>query len=109
MSKQVSSDDVIFCTGEDGIPVVAVCGQLPDRPKIVVHFHNIDLPRGRLALKRFGLADKIDVFMVNARPQTNFLRSYLAIPESRILVLLEHTDTQFLTPGPVSEKAANGC
>jgi glycosyltransferase involved in cell wall biosynthesis len=40
--------------------------------------------------------------MVNARPQADFLRSYLAIPESRILVLLEQTDTQFFTPGPVS-------
>ncbi|MEG4444230.1 glycosyltransferase family 4 protein [Microcoleus sp. AT9_B5] len=103
LSEQVSSDDVIFCNGGDiGVPVAAVCGQLPDRPKIVVFFHNIDRPRGRLALKLFGLADKIDVFIVNARPQKNFLRSYLAIPESRILVLLEQTDTQFFTPGPVS-------
>jgi glycosyltransferase involved in cell wall biosynthesis len=37
-----------------------------------------------------------------ASPQTNFLRSYLGIPESRILVLLEQTDIQFFTPGPVS-------
>ena len=73
-----------------------------NRPKIVVHFHNIDRPRGRLALKLFGLADKIDLFMACASPQTNFLRSYLGIPESRILVLLEQTDTQFFTPGPVS-------
>ncbi|MEG4328217.1 hypothetical protein [Microcoleus sp. herbarium5] len=103
LSKQVSSDDVIFCNGGDiGVPVAAVCGQLPDRPKIVVFFHNIDRPRGRLALKLFGLADKIDVFIVNARPQINFLRSYLAILESRILVLLEQTDTQFFTPGPAS-------
>jgi hypothetical protein len=40
--------------------------------------------------------------MVCASPQADFLRSYLAIPESRILVLLEQTDTQFFTPGPVS-------
>ena len=103
LSEQVSSDDVIFCNSEGiGIPVAALCGQSPDRPKIFVHFHNIDRPRGRLALKLFGLADKIDVFMVNARPQTDFLRSYLAIPESPILVLLEQTDTQFFTPGLVS-------
>ena len=103
LSEQVSSDDVIFCNGEDiGIPVAAVCGQLPNRPKIFVHFHNIDRPRGRVALKLFGLADKIDVFMACASPQTDFLRSYLAIPESRILLLLDQTDTQFFTPGPVS-------
>lgn len=103
LSEQVSSDDVIFCNGEDiGIPVAAVCGGKRDRPKIVVHFHNIDRLRGRVALKLFGLADKIDVFMACASPQTDFLRSYLAIPESRILVLLDQTDTQFFTPGPVS-------
>jgi glycosyltransferase involved in cell wall biosynthesis len=105
LSEQVSSDDVIFCNGEDiGIPVAAVCGQLPNRPKIFVHFHNIDRPRGRIALKLFGLADKIDVFMACASPQTDFLRSYLPIPESRILLLLDQTDTQFFTPGPVSSE-----
>lgn len=105
LSEQVSSDDVIFCTGEDiGIPVAAVCGELSDRPKVVVYFHNVDRLRGRVALKLFGLANKIDVFMACASPQTNFLRSYLAIPESRILLLLEQTDTQFFTPGPVSSE-----
>ncbi|MBE9096180.1 glycosyltransferase family 4 protein [Tychonema sp. LEGE 07203] len=103
LSEQVSSGDVIYCTGEDiGIPVAVLCGAKPDRPKIVVYFHNIDRLRGRVALKLFGLADKIDVFMVNSRPQTEFVRSYLNIPESRILVLLEQTDTKFFTPGPVS-------
>lgn len=94
---------MIFCSGDDiGVPVAAVCGELPKRPKIVVHFHNIDRPRGSLALKLFGLADKIDVFMACATPQTDFLRSYVAIPESRILVLLDQRDTQFFTPSPVS-------
>lgn len=103
LSEQVSSDDVIFCTGEDiGIPVAAVCGAKSDRPKIVVYFHNIDRLRGRAALKLFGLADKIDLFMACASPQTNFLRSYLGLPESRILLVAEQTDTQFFTPGPVS-------
>ena len=111
LSEQISSGDVIFCTGEDiGIPVAGVCGELSvkpsypvgNRPKIVVYFHNIDRLRHRVLLKLFGLADKIDVFTVNARPQSDFIRSYLAIPESRILVLLEQTDTQFFTPGTVS-------
>jgi hypothetical protein len=103
LSEQLSSGDVIFCTGEDiGIPVAAVCGESSARPKIVVYFHDITRLPHRVLLKLFGLADKIDLFMVNARPQTDFLRSYLAIPESRILVLLEQTDTEFFTPGPVS-------
>ncbi|MEG3975572.1 hypothetical protein QT970_13250 [Microcoleus sp. herbarium8] len=79
LSEQVSSDDVIFCTGEDiGIPVAVLCGAKPvgealeeDRPKIVVYFPNIDRLRGRVALKFFGLADKIDLFAACASPQTN--------------------------------------
>lgn len=103
LSEQVSSGDVIFCTGEDiGIPVAAVCGESSEGPKIVVYFHDLTRLRHRVLLKLFGLADKIDLFMVNASAQADFLRSYLAIPESRIFVLLEQTDTQFFTPGPVS-------
>jgi hypothetical protein len=73
LSEQVSSGDVIFCNGEGiGIPVAAVCGELSvkrsypvgNRPKIFVHFHNIDRLRGRVLLKLFGLADKIDVFIL---------------------------------------------
>lgn len=103
LSEQVTSKDVIFCTGEDiGIPVAVMCGGKRDRPKIVVYFHNIDRLRGRVALKLFGLTNKIDVFMACASPQTDFMRNYLGLPESRILLLLEQTDTKFFTPGPVS-------
>lgn len=103
LSDRVSSEDVIFCTGEDiGIPVATLCGAKRDRPKIAVYFHNIDRLRGRAALKLFGLANKIDLFMACSSPQTNFLSGYLNIPESKILLLLEQTDTQFFTPGPVS-------
>jgi glycosyltransferase involved in cell wall biosynthesis len=103
LSEQVSSEDVIFCTGEDiGIPVAVMCGAKRDRPKIVVYFHNIDRLRGRIALKLFGLANKIDLFMACSSAQTDFMRNYLGLPESRILLLLEQTDTKFFTPGPVS-------
>lgn len=71
LSEQVSSGDVIFCTGEDiGIQVAAVCGESSARPKIVVYFHDITRLRNPVLLKLFGLADKIDLFMVNAHPQT---------------------------------------
>ena len=100
LSEQVSSDDVIFCTGEDiGIPVAAVCGALKERPKIVVYFHNIDRPRGRVASKLFSLANRIDLFVTNARCQYNFLRDYLGVPENSLYMLPEQTDTKFFTPG----------
>jgi glycosyltransferase involved in cell wall biosynthesis len=103
LSEQLTSDDLIYCTSEDaGIPVAALCGAKPNRPKIVVFIHNIDRPRGRVALKLFRLAERTDLFVTNARPQFDFLRRYLRLPESRIHTLPEQTDTTFFTPGPPS-------
>ncbi|MEG5001044.1 glycosyltransferase family 4 protein [Microcoleus sp. B4-D4] len=103
LSEQVSSGDVIYCTGEDiGIPVAVLCGAKPDRPKIVVYFHNIDRPRGRVALKLFGLANRIDLCITNARLQYNFLCEYVGLPETRVCMLPEQTDIKFFTPGSTS-------
>lgn len=103
LSSQLKSDDLIFCTGEDvGIPVATLCGAKRNRPKIVVFIHNIDRLRGRVALKLFRLADKIDLFIACARPQADFLHRYLRLPEARIYLLPDQTDTTFFTPGPVS-------
>ncbi|WP_017719096.1 glycosyltransferase family 4 protein [Kamptonema formosum] len=103
LSEQLTSDDLIYCTGEDiGIPVAALCGAKPDRPKIAVTLHNIDRPRGRVALKLFRLAQRTDLFLPVARPAFDFLRRSLRLPESRIRTLPEQTDTTFFTPGPPS-------
>lgn len=101
LSEQLDSNDTILCTGEDvGIPIATLCGAKRNRPKIAVFFHNIDRPRGHLALKMFGLANRIDLFIACASPQADFLGSYLDLPESRCWVLLDQTDTRFFTPGP---------
>lgn len=106
LSDKLDSSDTIFCTGEDiGIPVATLCGAKRNRPKIAVFFHNIDRPRGRLALKLFRLVDRIDLFISNARSQLDFLGDYLGVPESRLLMLPEQTDTAFFTPGtPTPDK-----
>lgn len=103
LSAQVSSGDMIFCTGEDiGIPVATVCGAKSDRPQIVVFCHNLDRPRGRVASKLFNLANRIDLFITNARCQYNFLRDYLGVPENHLYLLPEQTDIKFFTPGATS-------
>lgn len=103
LSAQLESDDLIFCTGEDvGIPVATLCGAKRERPKIVVFVHNINRTRGRLALKLFRLADRIDLFIACARPQVDFLRRYLRLPEARICMLPDQTDTTFFMPGSTS-------
>lgn len=106
LASQLGRDDVIFCTGEDiGIPVATLCGVKQDRPKIAVLFHNIDRFRGRAALKLFNLAERIDLFIVVSRPQLNFLRHYLNLPDSRVRFIWDSTDCNFFTPGfPSSNK-----
>lgn len=103
IAKETNENDVIFCTGEDiGIPVAVMCAKNRNRPKVVVYFHNIDRPRGKLSLKLFGAAHKIDLFMACTSYQTNFLADYLDLPESKIFLRLDQTDTNFFKPGPVS-------
>lgn len=99
LSERLDSNDTIFCPGEDvGIPIATLCGAKRNRPKIAVFFHNIDRPRGRLAMKLFRLADNIDFFVSNARLKLDFFRDW-GVPESRLLMLPEQTDTAFFTPG----------
>ena len=68
----------------------------------MVYFHNIDRVKGKLSLKLFGLAHKIDIFMACTSYQTNFLANYLKLPKSKIFLLLDQTDTQFFKPGLAS-------
>lgn len=104
IAEEVGENDVIFCTGEDiGVPVAVMCAKKPSRAKVVVYFHNIDRIRGKLSLKLFGLAKKIDVFMACTSYQTKFLADYLNLPESKLFLLLDQTDTQFFNPGKLSD------
>lgn len=103
LSSQLGSEDVVFCTGEDiGVPIATLCGAKASRPKIVVLTHNINRPRGRVSLKLFGLAERIDLFITYARPQYDFLRRFLKLPEDRLCMLADQTDMQFFTPGSPS-------
>ena len=103
LASQLGRDDLIFCPGEDiGIPVATLCGAKQDRPKIAAFFHNIDRPRGRIALKLFRLAERIDLFIVNCRSELNFLRRYLNLPDSRVRFIWHPIDCNFFTPGSPS-------
>jgi glycosyltransferase involved in cell wall biosynthesis len=104
LSTQLTEKDVIFCAGEDiGIPVAKLCGAKRKRPKIVVHIHNINRLRGRLALKLFQVSEKIDLFLTNTPNLVEFLRGYLHLPENRVCLFTEQpTDISFFTPGSTS-------
>jgi glycosyltransferase involved in cell wall biosynthesis len=100
VTSGLGEDDFIFGEGENlGIPIAAVSGSHKNRPKIAVRFHNIDRPRGRLALNLFRVAEKIDLFVAHSRAQLDFLRDYLHLPESKIGYFWYSTDCKFFTPG----------
>ncbi|MGL6343441.1 MAG: glycosyltransferase family 4 protein [Waterburya sp.] len=106
-ARQITSglgqDDVIFGEGEQlGIAIAAVAGSQKNRPKTLVHFHNINRPRGRLSLSLYRVADKIDLFIAHSRAQLDFLRDYLQLPESKLGYLCYPTDCKFFTPGEPS-------
>jgi glycosyltransferase involved in cell wall biosynthesis len=99
----LGQDDFIFCEGEQlGIAIAAVAGRKKDRPKIVVRFHNINRPRGKLSLNLFRVADKIDLFIAHSHAQLDFLQDYLHLPESKIGYFWYTTDCKFFTPGQPS-------
>jgi glycosyltransferase involved in cell wall biosynthesis len=103
LSEQLTSQDVVYCTGEAiGIPLATLCANRPDRPRIVVFIHGIHRPRARASLLLFQSAQHIDLFITNCQSQIDVLRQFAKVPESKILFLAEQTDTQFFTPGTPS-------
>jgi glycosyltransferase involved in cell wall biosynthesis len=103
LSKQLTDEDIVFSVGEDsGYPMAILCGTQTNGPKISVMVHNADRPRGRLALKLFNLADRIDLFITNTAFKADYLRQYLNLPTERIFLVDEQTDTRFFKPGPQS-------
>jgi glycosyltransferase involved in cell wall biosynthesis len=103
LSATLTSQDIVFCIGEDaGFPVAAACPLSQDRPLVAVFIHNIDRPRGRLTLKLLKMSQKIDLFLTNTTVKANFLKEYLNLPDEKIYLVTEQTDTKFFTPGPVS-------
>ncbi|MUG96321.1 glycosyltransferase [Scytonema sp. UIC 10036] len=106
LSFECHENDVIYCTCENiGIPLATICGLKKKRPKFIVYFHNINRPRGHLALKLFQIANKIDLFVSTVPSQIAFLSQYLQLPNNQIYQLkAQPTDISFFTPGPTSHE-----
>jgi len=107
LSKQLHSDDVIFCVGEDvGFPIARLCGAKVAPPKIAVFVHNINQLQGRLALKLLNVQEWVDLFVTISPVQADFLRNSLCLPHKRVCQVVEAppTDISFFTPGPASPK-----
>lgn len=100
LSSSINDDDVIFCTDEEvGLPIATLCGGKQKKAKIVVFVHNLNRPRGRLALKLFKIKNRVDLFMTANPQQVDFLRHYLDLPQKRVCLFpYQPTDTSFFKP-----------
>ncbi len=103
LATQLGSDDCLFVPSEGGgVQVATVCGAKRDRPKLAVFVHNLNRPRGRVALKLWNLAKRVDLFVACSQFQIDFLRRYLNLPESKVMFTWASADLDFFTPGPTS-------
>lgn len=103
VALNVKPGDVIFCgTEAGGLQVGEVCGGRKKGAKICMFVHNLDRPRGRLALKLFGIRRKVSLLLACSNLQTTFLQKFLNLPNRQIQFIWDHTDTTFFSPGPMS-------
>ncbi len=103
MASRLGRNDVIFCLdAEVGVPMAVTLRGRSDRPKLVVYLHNLDRPRGRVGGSLFGIADCVDLFTSCCSSQLEFVRDRFNVSEDRTLLLLNHVDNKFYTPGAPS-------
>jgi glycosyltransferase involved in cell wall biosynthesis len=104
LSVSLTDSDVIFCADENvGLPIATLCGGRKKAPKVVLYIHNLNRLQGRLALKFFGIRNRVDLFMTANPEQADFLRNYLHLPKNRIcLFSCQPTDVSFFAPKPSS-------
>jgi glycosyltransferase involved in cell wall biosynthesis len=105
LSSELEGDDCIFCEGENlGIPMAALCCERSNQPKIAAHFHNMDRPRLKLALKLFRSVRSTDLIIVHCLSQYNFLQKYLNLSESQIRFWWYPVDCDYFKPGGLPEQ-----
>ncbi|MEL6928752.1 MAG: glycosyltransferase family 4 protein [Cyanobacteria bacterium J06600_6] len=98
IASQLTSDDVIFCPGEEiGIPLASICRGKPNRPKIVVWFHRITGLQAKAALKLLKIEDAIDLAVVSSTANQRFLQNYLNLASEKILLWWNPIDVSYFS------------
>ncbi len=98
---ETSSDDVVYCCGEDGgLPLALLAAFKKDRPQLVVNVMCPERWRPKLLLKWFQLYRVIHAFTVNTELKAQVLQDMLNLPEEGVFCLAEQTDKKFFYPEP---------
>lgn len=109
LAQQLGAGDKVYCGSE--VPGFHFAARLPRRPRgpsLNVFVHNIDRPRTRAALRLWNLPARVDRFIASAEPQVEFLRS-IGVGAERAVLIWDHADTSFFTPGPASADKRRPC
>lgn len=100
LAAQLTSNDVIYCTGEDvGIPLAILLKFKSNRPKLAISVMAPHRVRPRTLLKSLGLASSIQLFTVTDQYKADYLKNLLHLSDSQIYLLPEQTDANFFKPG----------
>ena len=103
IAARVAPGDVVFCGSEaGGLQVAEACAGRRDKARVGIFVHNLDRPRGRLALRLFSIKKNAELLMACSELQTSFLRRFLGADESQVEFIWDHTDISFFSPGPAS-------
>ncbi|MET0279493.1 MAG: glycosyltransferase family 4 protein [Steroidobacteraceae bacterium] len=103
---EVQSSDRLLCTGEiPGFHVAAALGGRRNSPHIAVMVHNIIRPRTIAAIRLWRLDKRITRFLAVSAPQIDFLRRRFKLPADRAVLVPDHTDTTFFSPGVALPKS----
>lgn len=106
LAESLGPGDAVFCGSEiGGLQMAEACRATAARgrgARLCLFVHNLDRPRGRAALKLFGVASRVELLLACSSLQTAFLRRYLGLPDSRARFIWDHTDTAFFSPGAAS-------
>ena len=101
LASQLGPNDVVYCLDTDlGIPLASALRGKKNRPKVAVYVHNLIRPRGKLATKLLKTAESVDLFFSCCSSQLTFIQDWLKVPEDRTMLLLQHVDEKFYSPGP---------
>jgi glycosyltransferase involved in cell wall biosynthesis len=100
IARKVAPGDVVFAGSEaGGLQIGKACAGLARKPKVCMFVHNLDRPRGRLALKLFGTRRNTERLLACSELQTSFLRRFLGMDAAQVEFVWDHTDDAFFSPG----------
>lgn len=102
-ARTLDDDDVIYSVGVEGLAIPLCTLFRRRRPGFAMSLMSPDNRKMRALLGLPLLARAVDMVVVSNEHKRHLVGELTAIPEERVFVLPEQTDTVFFKPGPSSQ------